>query len=288
MKKMRVLLALFSAMTVATIASAQTVDFLIVSMRHRYTQTDNSTTVDAANPWSFRASVEGTGISGIAAPTLAIPSGTGSTTMTYDSGDNSWVVENDYSSETLLNNEYGLGNYSLTALSQTVSPISVTGGTYPAAPLATNLSGGTIVGGILTWNVASALTITITGTADHMGLFVGGFNYDDGTESFGTGSRSHTFTVPALSMTAGNNYQVELSFDDIVGGTNVFSFGGTGGMSAANYAGVYTAQTKFTIQAVPEPSTYAVVFGALACLGVAFKRRRALAGGMIHRRRRLA
>jgi len=176
-----------------------------------------------------------------------------------------------------MNSAYGLGNYSLTALGQTVSPISLTGGIYPAAPLATNLSGGTIVGGILSWNVASALTITITGTADHMGVWVGGLNYDGGTESFGTGSRSHTFTVPALSMTAGNNYTVELSFDDIVGGTNVFAYAGTGGMSAANYAGVYSAFTKFTIQAVPEPSTYAAIFGALALTGVLIRRRRSAA-----------
>lgn len=280
MKTTRVLLALFSAMTAAIIASAQTVNFLIVEMRHEYNQTDNSTTAEAATPWTFRAAVEGPSgagnISGITAPTLTLPSGTGSTTMTYQVDDSSWVVENSYGLEATMNSAYGLGNYSLTALGQTVSPISLTGGTYPAAPLATNLSGGTIVGGILSWNVASALTITITGTADHMGVWVGGLNYDGGTESFGTGSRSHTFTVPALSMTAGNNYTVELSFDDIVGGTNVFPYAGTGGMSAANYAGVYSAFTKFTIQAVPEPSTYAAIFGALA-----------LAGAMIHRRRRL-
>ncbi len=279
MKSTRVLLVLFSAMAAATIASAQTVNFLMVSLRHQYTQTDNSTTVDAVNPWSFRAAVEGPSgagnISGITPPTLTIPSGTGSTTMTYDVGDSSWVVQNNYTSELLLNNAYGVGNYSLTALGQMVSPISLTGGTYPVAPLATDLSGGTIVAGVLTWNVAQALTITITGTADHMGTFVEGFNYNGGTESFGIGSRSHTFTVPALSMTAGNNYFVELSFDDIVGGTNVFTFtGGTGGMSGAQYAGVYTAQTKFTIQAVPEPSTYAAMFGGLALMSVIIHRRR--------------
>lgn len=48
--------------------------------------------------------------------------------------------------------------------------------------------------------------------------------------------------------------------------------------SGANGVAVYTAFTTFSIQAIPEPSTYAAIFGGLACLGVAFKRRRALAG----------
>lgn len=280
MKTTRVLLALFSAMTAAIIASAQVVNFLVISKRHAYVQTDNSTTVDAVNPWQFQANVEGAGgvnnISGITTPTMTIPSGSGSTTLTYNGGsDDNWKVQAAFATQGALDAAYGTGNYSLTALGQTVTPISLTGDTYPLTPLATNLSGGTIVAGVLTWNYTQALIITITGTADHMGIFVDGTGYNGGSEVFGLGT--HTFTIPAFSLVAGNSYNVSLDFDDIVGATSPYNFAGTGGMSAAQYVGVYNAQTTFTIQAVPEPATYAEIFGLVA-----------LAGVMIHCRRRLA
>jgi len=274
MKTTRALGVLFFGMLVHASLFAQTVNLLVVSKVHSYTQTNNSTTVDATNPWSFAAHVEGSSgdLSGAAAM-LTIPSGTGSTTMTYNAGGPKWSVNASFATQSALDAAYGNGNYSLTAYGQTVSPIAVTGDLYPSAPLATNLSGGTIVGGILTWDVSQALTITIAGTADHMGMNIDGTNYNASPEVFGQSSL--TFTVPAASMMAGNSYSVELDFDKIVGGT-LGNFGGTGAMATAQYAGVYTAATFFTISAVspvPEPSTYAAIFGAVALAGVMVGRR---------------
>ena len=82
--------------------SAQAVTFLVVGKRHVYTQTDNSTTADASNPWRFDAHIEGTSsttdLSGITTPTLGLAGGTGSNTLTYNSGDNAWQVQASYSS----------------------------------------------------------------------------------------------------------------------------------------------------------------------------------------------
>ncbi len=197
--------------------------------------------------------------------------------MTYNAGGDKWDVKNTYTSQALLNAAYGDGNYSLTALTQTISPISITGDLFPSAPLATNLSGGTISGGILTWNVAQALTITITGAADHMSIDVNGTSYNNGTEAFSVAS--HTFIIPASSMLAGNNYNVQLNFDNVVGGIPGLQTVATGPLAfvPAQYAGIYNAVTTFTIQAIPEPSTYAEIFGAVALAGVVIARRRRVA-----------
>lgn len=265
------------AATVAAIdAAAQTVEFVIVEQQQSYTQTDNSTVQLRANPWVFRVAIDGSNLSGMAAPTMTSPGGTGATTLTYGFDvDTSWGRQSDFSSQAALNAAYFSGDYSITVLGQVVSPISVTGGTFPPPPIASNLSGGTIIGGILTWNVGQALTITLTGSGfDHTGIWVsgsGGSYYDQGLESFGVSTLS--LTVPAFSLTSGQSYDVELSFSDIVGGATTTAFNGTGGMSAAQYAGVYTSHTKFTINAVPEPATYAM-FAGLAVLGCSLLRRR--------------
>lgn len=252
---------------------AQTVSFVIVEHRRTAVQTDNTTTTAEANPWEFRASVEGSTLEGIAMPTVALPAGSsGATTMSYDPDDHAWYVEASFSSQPLLTAAYASGDYSITALGQTISPISLTGDTYPALPLAT-LSGGTIVAGVLQWNAAQALTISITGVADHMGLYVSGDSYSGGTESFGTGTRTHTFTVPASSLAVGSTYTVELNFDDIVGQDNVSTYSGTGGMGSVSYAGLYSGQTTFQVQAIPEPSSTAVCSGLLV-LGLVVRGRR--------------
>ncbi len=285
MKATRILWASITVLT-AVIAQAQTVDFVFVGKQHAYTQVDNSNVVDASgNHWGFRASVEGITPGNLSGnpPSISLPgTSNGPTTFSYNSGDDTWELEADFSTSGDLDTAYNDGGYDITMLSQTINSISLTGGTYPVAPIA-SLSGGTISSGVLTWNVNTPLTLTLNGTGiDHMGIFVFGFNYGNGAEGFGVST--HSFTVPAMSLTAGNSYTVELGFDDIVGGTAPSVFSGTGGMSSVDYAGVYTAQTKFTIQAIPEPSTYAAILGGLACLGVAFKRRRALTGVMLHRR----
>ncbi len=204
---------------------------------------------------------------------LTIPSGTGSTTMTYNAGGPKWSVNASFASQAALDAAYGNGNYGLTAYSQTVSPISLTGDLYPSAPLASLSGGGTIAGGILNWDPSQSLTITISGTVDHMGIDVNGTNFSGGVDDFGVTTES--FTIGAGSMLAGNSYNVELDFDKIVGGS--LSKVGSGTLNGANFAGVYSADTFFTINAVsavPEPSTYAAIFGAVALAGVMLRRRR--------------
>lgn len=168
---------------------------------------------------------------------------------------------------------YVNGNYSLTAFGQTVSPILLDGDSFPAAPVAT-LSAGEISGGVLVWDVSQALTLTISGTGiDHMGLFVFGSGYNQGLENFGV--TTIQLTINASSLIAGQSYTVEMGFDDIVGGTSPTLFAaGTDEMTGAEYAAVYGMQTKFTIQAIPEPSTYAILVGGAGLVFAVGARRR--------------
>lgn len=279
MKTTRILVVSLLATMAFVAARSQTVDFLVVSKVTNYTQTDNSTTTATANPWSFDANIEGTNLSlaslGGIAPTMTSPlGGTGSTTLVYNNvGGDSWQIHHDYSSQALLDAAYANGDYGYTILGQTVSPISLTGNSYPVAPIATDLSGGTISGGILMWDRAQALTITLSGSGiDHMGIDVFGTGFVGGFEDFGVGTVS--FTIPGASLIAGQGYTVQLAFDDIVGGTAPFAFGGSGGMSGAQYAGVYNTTTSFTIQAIPEPSAFVAIAGAVALGGVMAHRRR--------------
>lgn len=270
MKTTQVLAAglVFGAMLQSSLFS-QTVDFLVVSKFNSYNQTDNSTTIDAG-VWGFEAHIEGTTLGSIATPTMTIPSGSGSTTLAYQaSPDEKWFVNATFGGQGALDAAYGNGNYSLTALGQTITPISVTGDLYPVAPLAT-LSSGTISGGILLWNVSQALTITINGSVGHMSIDIAGNSYNNGNETFGGSSLG--FTVPSASFLAGNNYTVKLQFDNIVGGT--LGTVGSGALSGAKYAGVYNATTTFTIQAVPEPASYTAVFAAVVMAGAVLRRRR--------------
>lgn len=259
----------------AAFVSGQTVTFVYVGKQQVYSQVDNTTTVDApGNYMGFRASVEGAGGSGLSSytPSIALPGGTGSTSYTYNASDDEWLLEKDYADPTDLDAAYNNGSYSITVMSQTITGIALTGDSYPAAPLA-SLSGGTISGGVLVWNPNTALTITIGGSSiDHMGIYVYGQGYNNGAEGFGVSTQS--FTVPAFSLVGGQSYTVELNFDDIVGGVAPLTFTGTGGMSSVDYAAAYTAQTKFTIQAVPEPAAYVAILGALALVGVIMQRRR--------------
>jgi hypothetical protein len=278
MKTTRLLMVLFFGMLVHTSLFAQVVQFLVVSKSHSYTQTDNSTTVDTGSPWGFDAHVEGSGDLSGGAVTLTAPSGSGSTTMTYNPGGQKWALNAFFADQASLDAAYGNGSYGLTAYSQSVSPISLTGDIYPlAAPLATNLSGGTIVGGVLTWDVSQSLTITVNGTASHIGINISGQSYNASPETFGGTTLS--VVIGPGQLVAGNTYNVELDFDNIVGGT-IGNFTGTGPMASPQYAAAYNANTSFTINAisaVPEPSTYAAIFGAVSLAGVMMRRRRQLA-----------
>jgi len=274
------------ALLAVTSANAQTVQYIIVGKEQYYTQLTNSTAGTGTN-FQFSASIEGTNLSGIATPNLNSNSagGTGPTgPFVYNSGDDAWYIEQNYGTGSALETAYPSGgSFSLTVLGESVAiglpseaPLRFT-----PIPLAT-LSGGTIVGGVLTWDVSQPLTISLIdplngsfATVDHMALSIWGTNIDLGTGAFNNATQS--FTIPGTAgvnntFIAGQTYTVEMEFVNIVGGTNLTAISG-GALDGALQGGIYGRTTSFTIQAIPEPSTYAA-FAGLGALGLAFWRRR--------------
>ncbi len=66
-------------------------------------------------------------------------------------------------------------------------------------------------------------------------------------------------------LTAGN-YTVEIEFN-AVNELNIGDF-------PAPAVALFTSRTQFSLQVIPEPSTYAAIFGAVALAGVMLHRRR--------------
>ncbi len=274
-------------LALAALAHAQVVDFVTVSKTQQYIQTTNSAPTTPTN-FQFTTEIEGTSLSGITTPTLNSRPGTGPIgSYFYNASEDMWIIQQNFGTGPLLEAAYGVGNYNITAVGSTVAiNLSNESPRFTAIPFAT-LSSGTISGGVLTWNVSQSLTITLSdpmpgGTAviDHISLSIWGNNISLSADAFGNGTQS--FTIPGTAgvnntFIAGNSYTVEMEFVNISGGSGVSTFATAGGLNGKDYVGYYGRSTSFTIQAIPEPSTYAAIFGALA-----------LAGVMIHRRRRTA
>jgi hypothetical protein len=294
MKSIRPIL-LIATLAVAASVSAQVVDFVIVEKVNQFRQDDATTASEfLTNNWKFRSSIEGSGMSNIIptpAPTLSLPgTSTGSPLMTYVPGDNAWVTEAFFTGATttgkaLMDAAYNNGTYTINAFGATTPPaLSLTSEAYPNTPIATATGAGIIsfTGGILTVNPGSSLMLTtntfsgFSSGNDHVGLYIWGnndaYNPNDTPDTFTAASVN--YTINAGLLTAGNTYTVEMMFDNVVGSLVTLSSTGSAELDGAQAAAVFSSSTTFTIQAIPEPSAYAAIFGVLALAGAKIARRR--------------
>ncbi len=288
MKTTRVLLALFSAMTAATIASAQTIDFLFVTKLVDYDQTDATTATLIANPYIMAANIDGTGLSGSfpVTPTVAVSSTGSATLITLTSDVDGWHFESaGYLNQAALNAVYGSGTYTFQSSSFANSPLSLSNADlYPNAPVAT-ISTNTGLGlqwsgGVLIVNPNLFTTFTVTtntfatnfnASSNHIGISGDSFNTSVNTESFNDADGVLSYNIAAATFLGGSSTKsIELEFNNIID-----YFANTPGAGNTSVS-AFTSATKISIQVIPEPSTYAEIFGVLA-----------LAGAMFHRRRRL-
>lgn len=279
-------LVLVSTLALAAFHSgrAQTIDYILVKKQQTHTQL--TTTLTSAPPTSavFSASVLGSNLSGITAPTLtSTPGGTGSTgALTYSSSDDEWVFQQTYADGTALEAAYGAGNFGMTVQGQALT-IGLPNETprFTATPKATigGVTTPNFVNGVLTWDVSKPLTLTLSdpggtgpATIDHMSISVWGSGVDASDQQFGNSSLTLSFA--AFAFTSGQTYTVDMAFSNIVGSLTTIS---GGALNGAQYGGVYERYTSFTISAIPEPSTYAAFAGAGALALAVWRRRRAAA-----------
>jgi hypothetical protein len=290
-------LAVTAVLTSGLTAAAQSIEFYTLQKVQNFTQTGSgSSTPDAVNPWTISATIQGTALDSTHPATLPLvttPSGSGisSFNLTYHVV-YGWEYMLDYGSQGALDLAYKNGTFTSQMGFGTTSPfnLNLAGDFYPNNPIAA-LTGGTWLGGVYQLNPATAwsldsgtftfsapvgaansrMEITIQGTGVNFSKNAGFGTVDTFTGLTGSMTLNST-DAGAPTFLAGNNYNVEIRY---LSGTDYLDIGTAVGQTAGSAFGaaLYDSHLSFTIQAVPEPATYAVWAGLLA-IGLACWRRR--------------
>ena len=283
----------------AVIASAQ-VQFLFVEKLVNYQQNSAAApTVQPGTSYQFKFELNGTTIAGftpVQITTLASGSlyaGTVPIPAIYSNvgGEERWKSANlNYTSQALMDADFKNGVYGLNVNGTTFNVTVGSGAgpyldSYPAAaPMVTGLSAGDFDGsGNLKINLnLSSYTFNLNGlpgysSGGHVGIFisnvlVGGNPVEEQSIKFGTFNDPEltflTFNPSASTMVLGNTYTLELEYN--LAPNAAQNLLGDGELDL----GLFTYRTQMSLIAVPEPSTYAAIFGAVALAGVIFHRRR--------------
>ncbi len=268
---------LLASLAVAANLSAQSVNGFGVGRYYDVTQTTSSPPVDSsANPYSLQSYVFGTAFSGTYNFTF-----TGSVTSPQAlpiNGDTNGASfqSSGYPNLAALNVAFGTGTFGMnintSAGLQSPSLPSLPAGGFPELPQITT---GTWSGGAL--QIDPTLNYTINFAAfssydtvdDSYRLSIRNGSDVEVAFGFWNTAGNTSFLVAANTLTAGETYSASLQFNN---NSIVYAVPNLGNGNVG-----YSTINEFQIQAVPEPSTYAAIFGAVALVGVMFHRRRRVA-----------
>ncbi len=273
---MRILLVFAGALAAAAFATAQTITAFRIGYLYDLTQTSGSGSSAGSTPYGFFAEVVGSSFSGTYQFTTPGGSASSPQPLADDEGDKHFEIAEVFADTTALYAAYNTGNYVFdipnTNLSNT-APDQLTLTLNDTFANAFSITNGTWSGGKLLIDPTQAYTITFdsfAGMVDGVDVIVLGI--DAGYDDFSSSSATTSFLIPAnsFSLAPGQTTSAELVFAKVVDVDNSL---GSLTLSGGTYATIVT----FQIQAIPEPSTYAAIFGGLA-----------LAGVMLHRVRRKA
>jgi hypothetical protein len=287
-------LLLVAALGAAGAGVAQTIEFVVVDRQVNYVQTvAGSAALDGAAPYEFVVNMSGTNLGAPFTLSIKRPDNTSYAGYEHTAG-TEWQAPTypigNFASMALLHGTFPDGVYTIQAsgfADVTLSIPNLIGspndgfantpfviGTQDSNPV-------TWFGGKMLVDPTKELTLTSTtfttnyaaGTG-RIGLWVDGggseVTNESAPNSFYFSGTSVQMQIAANTLSAGT-YTAGMEFNNIV--SSLIDLSGTYG-SGANGVSVYTAFTTFQIQAVPEPSTYAAVCGALALTGAAIYRRR--------------
>jgi hypothetical protein len=301
MKTIRALMLIVS-LGLALALPAQTVEFIVLDRQVNYVQTSAGTAaLTAPTPYEFMVDLNGQGL--VYPPFTLTFKKPGDSITDYTGYETepgrTWQAPmsvGQFASMAGLQSAFPGGTYTIqtnlgntTALSIPNLIGSANDG-MPDTPFLTGTQNGNPVtwsGGKMLVDSTQELTLTsnvfatnYTLPTGRIGVWISGnsFNQEATNE---TTLNSFVFTADTVQMQILANtlnagvYSGALEFNNVTSGglvdlSNPYGAGAVG-------AAVYTAFTTFqiqTIQAIPEPSTYAAIFGAMALAGAASYRRR--------------
>ncbi|WP_091055631.1 PEP-CTERM sorting domain-containing protein [Opitutus sp. GAS368] len=312
MKTTRVMLGSFfavAALSAGLPLGAQTIQFITINRAQQMVQTDATTTsADPTVPFTFSAEVDGnsmTASSPLTAASVTFPNSTMQSLTAPNINNSQWKYNaGSYSSLGNLVTAFPSSTYTMSLTGDAThssytgtANITLTDPTVSlvATPLLT-LTGGAgdgWSGGVYHLDPSHSLTITFNQVFTGSPVAHQGYHYDaavfgstntsaiaqpsgflhwDPTANAGAGAvaanTAPSFTISAGQLGYGGTYTLESHFDDI----QAFTLGALGANAAA---GLFEIRTQLTIQtAVPEPSTYAAIFGVVALASVMIRRRR--------------
>jgi len=296
----RLFAVIFATWLALGVAHAQ-LQFVFVEKQIQFTQNSPSAPATAAgNPYEFRFAINGQGSNSLSAFTPVRIVTTAATSgvlgpidaSAYSASNDEWELPTSltYATKGALDAAFANGVYGLNINGATAN-VTLGGGSGPytdgypgAAPMVTGLSAGDFDGlNRLKINLGlSTYTFNLNGlpgysSGGHVGIFINGVQVGGNNvqgESIKLGAMNDpeltflTFNPSASTMVAGNTYTLEMEYNLAPNATtNLF---GANEMDL----GLFTYRTQMTLIAVPEPSAYAAILGALALAGVVIRRRR--------------
>lgn len=220
---LRLLTAAALVVTTAAILPAQT-RFAVLMKRNSYVQTSATVvTAHPNDPYAFFATIDGTATTPPAPNSVTLPNGGATKALVWVTDDEEWRFQESFSTAAARDAAYPDGTYGFTLGGQATT-VSLTGGLFPNAPVAT-LSQGTFgTNGTLVFERTQPLTITLqygagfVSGSSRLAISVWGPGFDDqvSTDASEYTQSQVSLVIPANSVAAGTPLTINLEANRVL------------------------------------------------------------------------